>query len=122
MHTVFSGSFLVLISLTSPVLSSVAALLTIFLVALVDQLLPPPLHNSLSAAALFGGVLIIVAFLVLAWATYMEMNEDMHKKAEYGEVIESDDEGDHAEGDGMDEEDEAMRDAIRRSRDSVASL
>ena len=35
-NATFSGSFLVLISLTSPVLSSVAALLTIFLVAIVD--------------------------------------------------------------------------------------
>lgn len=86
---VFSGSFLVLISLTSPVLSSVAALLTIFLVALVDQLLPPPLYSPLSKAAIAGGVLIIVAFCVLAWATYAEMGEErrlqMEKGVEMGE-------------------------------------
>ena len=74
--------FLVLISLTSPVLSSVAALLTIFLVALCDQLLPEPLHNDLSTAAVGGGVLIIVAFALLSWATFREMNEEEHKHPE----------------------------------------
>lgn len=78
----FSGSFLVLISLTSPVLSSVAALLTIFLVAIVDQLLPPPLNTPLSPAAIAGGCLIIGAFLVLSWATYREMNEERLRKLE----------------------------------------
>lgn len=71
-----------LISLTSPVLSSVAALLTIFVVAVIDQLLPPPLHTELSFAAIAGGVLIIVAFLVLSIATYREMDEERkHKEA-----------------------------------------
>ena len=88
--TVFSGSFLVLISLTSPVLSSVAALLTIFLVALVDELLPKPLHNDLSKAAIYGGLLIIAAFLVLSYATYREMDEERKKKA--AEEIDVDDE------------------------------
>lgn len=81
-NATFSGSFLVLISLTSPVLSSVAALLTIFLVAVVDQLLPPPLNSPLSGAAIAGGVLIVVAFLLLSWATYREMAEERKKKAE----------------------------------------
>lgn len=85
----FSGSFLVLISLTSPVLSSVAALLTIFIVALVDQLLPPPLYSPLTPAAMVGGLLIIGAFLVLSWATYREMDEERRKKSEE-EVDESD--------------------------------
>ena len=83
---VFSGSFLVLISLTSPVLSSVAALLTIFLVALVDQLLPPPLHARLAGAAIVGGCLIIGAFIMLSWSTYNEMNEERQEKAEAAEV------------------------------------
>lgn len=78
--TAFSGSFLVLISLTSPVLSSVAALLTIFIVALVDQLLPPPLNSPLSKAAIVGGCLIIGAFLVLSFATYREMQEERRRK------------------------------------------
>ncbi|RKF60903.1 putative duf6 domain protein [Golovinomyces cichoracearum] len=70
-NAIFSGSFLVLISLTSPVLSSVAALLTIFLVAVVDWLftgIPP------SVAATSGGILIISAFLILSWSTYKEVS------------------------------------------------
>ncbi|KAL1297486.1 hypothetical protein AAFC00_005007 [Neodothiora populina] len=85
-NATFSGSFLVLISLTSPVLSSVAALLTIFLVAVVDQLLPPPLNSPLSGAAVAGGVLIIAAFLLLSWATYAEMSEERRKKADEADV------------------------------------
>jgi drug/metabolite transporter (DMT)-like permease len=77
MNMVFSGSFLVLISLTSPVLSSVAALLTIFIVALVDWLLT---GTPLSAAAVFGGLLIIAAFGMLSWSTWREMNEEEQRK------------------------------------------
>jgi len=85
-NATFSGSFLVLISLTSPVLSSVAALLTIFLVAVVDQLLPPPLNQPLTGAAVAGGLLIIVAFLLLSWATYREMAEERRKKESEVEI------------------------------------
>lgn len=81
----FSGSFLILISLTSPVLSSVAALLTIFIVAIVDQLLPPPLNSPLTPAALVGGLLIIGAFIVLSYATYREMDEERRRKLEVDE-------------------------------------
>ncbi|USW47877.1 Putative solute carrier family 35 member F3/F4 [Septoria linicola] len=88
-NATFSGSFLVLISLTSPVLSSVAALLTIFLVALCDELLPPPLYSPLTGAAMAGGLLIIFAFLLLSWFTYKEMEEERHKHAEE-QVEESD--------------------------------
>lgn len=87
-NATFSGSFLILISLTSPVLSSVAALLTIFIVALVDQLLPEPLYSPLTPAAIVGGCLIIGAFILLSWATYKEMDEEKRKKLE--EVSESD--------------------------------
>jgi drug/metabolite transporter (DMT)-like permease len=87
---VFSGSFLVLISLTSPVLSSVAALLTIFLVAIIDQLLPPPLNNPLTTAAVFGGSLIIFAFLLLSWSTYKEMGEEKRRRYSIGHEPESD--------------------------------
>jgi hypothetical protein len=87
---VFSGSFLILISLTSPVLSSVAALLTIFIVALVDQLLPPPLNSPLSSAAVTGGLLIIGAFILLSWATYKEMGEEKKRRLSIGQVSESD--------------------------------
>jgi drug/metabolite transporter (DMT)-like permease len=98
-NATFSGSFLVLISLTSPVLSSVAALLTIFLVALCDQMLPPPLHHPLTGAALVGGLLIIAAFILLCWSTYKEMREERKKHAE--EMIE---EGSDAED--MEDEDD----------------
>lgn len=81
-NATFSGSFLVLISLTSPVLSSVAALLTIFLVALCDVMLPPPLYSPLTLAAIMGGLLIIFAFLLLSWATYAEVQEENEKHAD----------------------------------------
>ena len=90
-NATFSGSFLVLISLTSPVLSSVAALLTIFIVALCDEFLPPPLHHPLTSAAIVGGLLIIFAFLLLSWATYVEMDEENKKHAE--EITEMSDDG-----------------------------
>ena len=73
-------------SLTSPVLSSVAALLTIFLVAITDWLIT---GKALSAAAIFGGTLIIVAFLMLSWATYREMDQE-RKKREEMEGVDSD--------------------------------
>ncbi|KAI0891164.1 hypothetical protein F4806DRAFT_483829 [Annulohypoxylon nitens] len=78
MNATFAGSFLVLISLTSPVLSSVAALLTIFIVAVADWLIT---GKSLSAAAIGGGCMIIVAFLMLSWSTWREMTEDAERKA-----------------------------------------
>ncbi|KAH7132283.1 hypothetical protein B0J11DRAFT_427149 [Dendryphion nanum] len=84
-NATFSGSFLILISLTSPVLSSVAALLTIFIVAIVDQLLPPPLNSPLTPAAIVGGLLIIGAFVLLSWATYKEMDEERRHKLEENE-------------------------------------
>lgn len=77
-NAIFSGSFLVLISLTSPVLSSVAALLTIFLVAIVDWLWT---GVPVSPAALVGGLLIIGAFLLLSWSTYREMAEERRRKS-----------------------------------------
>ncbi|KAH6689427.1 hypothetical protein F5X68DRAFT_203675 [Plectosphaerella plurivora] len=77
-NATFAGSFLVLISLTSPVLSSVASLLTIFIVALTDWLLTgePP-----SAAAMMGGVMIMIAFGMLSWSTWREMKEHEATKA-----------------------------------------
>lgn len=66
-----------MISLTSPVLSSVAALLTIFLVAIVDWMWT---GQTLSAAAIVGGILIIAAFGMLSWSTWREMVEDGRRK------------------------------------------
>lgn len=83
-NAVFSGSFLVLMSLTSPVLSSVAALLTIFLVAITDSLLHP--GQKLSAAAIGGGSMIIFAFAILSWATYREMDQEREKREADEEV------------------------------------
>jgi drug/metabolite transporter (DMT)-like permease len=76
-NATFSGSFLVLISLTSPVLSSVAALLTIFLVAIVDWLWR---GKTLTPAAIGGGLLIVMAFLLLSWSTFREMSHERRKK------------------------------------------
>ncbi|RYP74144.1 hypothetical protein DL771_003202 [Monosporascus sp. 5C6A] len=78
MNATFAGSFLVLISLTSPVLSSVAALLTIFIVALADRLV---FGETLSPAAVSGGCMIVVAFVLLSWSTWREITEDAAHKA-----------------------------------------
>lgn len=85
-NATFSGTFLTLISLTSPVLSSVAALLTIFLVAIVDWLVK---GEPLSSAAIVGGLVIIAAFLLLSWSTYREVQEERRKRLEI-QVVESD--------------------------------
>ncbi|OQE00339.1 hypothetical protein PENVUL_c053G02999 [Penicillium vulpinum] len=82
-NATFSGSFLVLISLTSPVLSSVAALLTIFLVALVDWFRT---GDPLSMASIIGGILIMVAFFMLSFSTYREMSEERKKHLEHDEL------------------------------------
>jgi drug/metabolite transporter (DMT)-like permease len=86
-NATFSGSFLVLISLTSPVLSSVAALLTIFMVAIVDWLRT---GQPLSLASIIGGILIMLAFFLLSWSTYREMNEEQKKNIENDQVESSD--------------------------------
>ncbi|KAK3365557.1 hypothetical protein B0T24DRAFT_536783 [Lasiosphaeria ovina] len=90
----FTGSFLVLISLTSPVFSSVAALLTIFTVAIVDWFWT---GQALSAAAIFGGLLIIVAFGMLSWSTWREMTEDERKRRQVVDLS-GDDEDDDESG------------------------
>ncbi|KAL2869304.1 DMT family transporter [Aspergillus lucknowensis] len=88
-NATFSGSFLVLISLTSPVLSSVAALLTIFLVAIVDWFRT---GQPLSLASIIGGILITLAFFLLSWSTYREMNEERKKSIEEDDVESDSDE------------------------------
>ena len=109
-NAIFSGSFLVLMSLTSPVLSSVAALLTIFLVAVTDWLIT---GKPLSGAALLGGGLIVVAFVMLSWATYREMSEEANKRAKEDEAKYIDEEEELMAG----QEDELGR-GRRRSNDS----
>ncbi|KAJ9622972.1 uncharacterized protein PV06_06111 [Exophiala oligosperma] len=110
-NAVFSGSFLVLMSLTSPVLSSVAALLTIFLVGITDWLVT---GKPLSAAALSGCALIVVAFCMLSWATYKEMKEEERKREEEEDkVLEMSDEGEELE--------EEEEDELGRRRASLSS-
>ncbi|EPS40146.1 hypothetical protein H072_6046 [Dactylellina haptotyla CBS 200.50] len=65
----FTASFLSLTALTSPVLSSVAAMLSIFFVALYDWLFT---GHDLTKATLGGGFSIIIAFLLIGWSTYQE--------------------------------------------------
>jgi len=93
MNATFAGSFLVLISLTSPVLSSVASLLTIFIVAMADWFLT---GEPLSLAAVAGGGLIIVAFGMLSWSTYREMAED-ERKRETADLSTDEDDDDESE-------------------------
>ncbi|EXJ79235.1 hypothetical protein A1O3_08736 [Capronia epimyces CBS 606.96] len=110
-NAVFSGSFLVLMSLTSPVLSSVAALLTIFLVGIIDWLIT---GKPLSPAALAGAALIIVAFCMLSYATYREMKEEQTKREEDSDkVFEADDDDIDPEA----EDDELGRPRRRASDD-----
>ncbi|KAL7926158.1 hypothetical protein ACQKWADRAFT_281913 [Trichoderma austrokoningii] len=89
-NATFSASFLILISLTSPVLSSVAALLTIFIVALADWFIT---GQPLSPAAIIGGSMIIVAFGALSWSTYREMMEHEIAKRKV-DLADSDEDGD----------------------------
>ena len=72
-NMLFSGGMLVLMSLTSPVLSSVASLLTIFIVAIVDWLM---FSTPISMAGIIGGILIIIAFLLLSYATWKELSSE----------------------------------------------
>ncbi|KAL7795946.1 hypothetical protein V8C37DRAFT_372618 [Trichoderma ceciliae] len=89
-NATFSASFLILISLTSPVLSSVAALLTIFIVALADWFIT---GQPLSPAAVVGGSMIVIAFGALSWSTYREMMEYEIEKRKV-DLTDSDDDGD----------------------------
>lgn len=74
---VYSSCLLAMISLTSPVLSSVACLLSIFVVAIVDTHIT---GEPLTAAALIGGLLISIGFALLSYATYVEMKEEAQSK------------------------------------------
>lgn len=69
-NMLFSGGMLVLMSLTSPVLSSVASLLTIFIVTIIDRLL---FSTPVSLAGIIGGIFIIIAFVMLSVATWREL-------------------------------------------------
>lgn len=72
-NMIFSGSFLVLISLTSPVLGSVAGMLTTFIVPLVDFAI---FGQKLHFWGIVGGLIVVAAFLVMSWASWKEMQEE----------------------------------------------
>lgn len=96
MNATFAGSFLVLISLTGPVLSSVAALLTIFTVALADWVVK---REPLSGAAVAGGGMIMLAFVMLSWSTYREMAEEEEEKRKAVDMTGSDTDEDEEDED-----------------------
>lgn len=81
-NMLFSGGMLVLMSLTSPVLSSVAALLTIFIVAIVDWFM---FSTPISFAGFIGGILIIIAFILLSYATWKELSAEEEEGQELEE-------------------------------------
>lgn len=68
----FSASFLSLMALTSPVLSSVSSLLTIFLIGVVEWWF---LGNTLSFQQLLGDFFVIVGFVILTTASWKEISE-----------------------------------------------
>ena len=68
----FSGLFLSLMALTSPVLSSVSSLLTIFLIGIVEWIL---FGNELGAKQLLGDALVIIGFALLTAASWNEISE-----------------------------------------------
>ncbi|KAL7663749.1 EamA domain-containing protein [[Candida] zeylanoides] len=71
-NLVFSGSFLSLMALTSPVLSSVSSLLTIFLIGIVEWVL---YGTTLSSQQLAGDMLVVIGFVLLTTASWKEISE-----------------------------------------------
>ncbi|EGW35256.1 uncharacterized protein SPAPADRAFT_53561 [Spathaspora passalidarum NRRL Y-27907] len=71
-NLLFSASFLTLMALTSPVLSSVSSLLTIFLIGIVEWWV---FGNKLGFQQLLGDALVIVGFVVLTIASWKEISE-----------------------------------------------
>lgn len=71
-NLIFSASFLSLMALTSPVLSSVSSLTTIFLIGVVEWVL---FGNALSSAQLVGDALVIIGFVILTVASWKEISE-----------------------------------------------
>lgn len=71
-NLLFSALFLSLMALTSPVLSSVSSLVTIFLIGVVEWIL---FGNALSVTQLTGDALVIVGFVILTVASWQEISE-----------------------------------------------
>lgn len=72
-NLVFSLSFLSLMSLTSPVLSSVSSLVTIFIVGLVEWVL---FGVNISFGQVIGDLFVIVGFGVLSYSYWAEITEE----------------------------------------------
>ncbi|EMG49750.1 hypothetical protein G210_5419 [Candida maltosa Xu316] len=71
-NLLFSASFLSLMALTSPVLSSVSSLLTIFLIGIVEWWF---FGNKLGFQQLIGDFLVIIGFVMLTVASWQEISE-----------------------------------------------
>lgn len=71
-NLLFSASFLSLMALTSPVLSSVSSLVTIFLIGVVEWVL---FGNELGLKQLVGDALVITGFAILTTASWREISE-----------------------------------------------
>lgn len=71
-NLLFSALFLSLMALTSPVLSSVSSLVTIFLIGVVEWAL---FGNELGLKQLLGDALVIVGFVILTVASWQEISE-----------------------------------------------
>jgi drug/metabolite transporter (DMT)-like permease len=72
-NLVFSLSFLALMSLTSPVLSSVSSLITILFVGLFEWIL---FGISISAGQLVGDFFVVIGFIVLSYSYWNEITEE----------------------------------------------
>lgn len=73
----FSASFLCLMALTNPVISSVSSLLTIFLIGIVEWVL---FGNTLGFQQLAGDAFIVAGFLMLTFASWKEISEGKEDK------------------------------------------
>lgn len=78
-NVTFSGAFLILMSLTSPVLGSVSSLLATCVVPLVNFII---WHQKINLAEILGGILIILAFVVMAWASRDDFLEEEEEQEE----------------------------------------
>jgi len=72
-NLIYSLSFLALMSLTSPVLSSVSSLITILFVGLFEWLL---FGVKLSAGQLIGDLFVVIGFGVLSYSYWAEITEE----------------------------------------------
>lgn len=72
-NLIYSLSFLALMSLTSPVLSSVSSLITILFVGLFEWIL---FGVKLSAGQLIGDLFVVIGFGVLSYSYWAEITEE----------------------------------------------